>query len=60
VKQRILITARSFRATPGAHLDLLREAGYELVESPYDRPMESHEIAPLLKDAVARFWGWTR
>lgn len=54
---KILITARSFRKTPGRHLDILREAGYELVESPHDRPLTAAEIAPLLTDVDAAILG---
>jgi len=60
VTEKILITARSFRATPGPHLDLLRGARYELVESPHDRPLDAPEIAPLLRDAVGAILGLDR
>ena len=55
--EKILVTARSFRATPGRHLDILREAGYEIVPSPLDRPLEAPEIAPLLADVVGAILG---
>ncbi len=54
---KILITARSFRKTPGRHQDILREAGYELIESPHDRPLTAAEIAPLLADVDAAILG---
>ncbi|MDX1992584.1 MAG: phosphoglycerate dehydrogenase [bacterium] len=45
---RVLITTRSFRAMPGAHQQLLEEAGCEIVNSPVNRPLEAHELADLL------------
>ncbi len=52
MKEKILLTARSFRKIPGPHQDILREAGYQLVESPHDRPLEADELAPLLRDVA--------
>ena len=43
----ILITARSFRATEGPHKQILRDAGYELVERSQNRPLTAAELAPL-------------
>jgi len=45
---KILVTARSFRKVPGPHQQLLKDAGYELLESPHDRPLEPGELASLL------------
>lgn len=53
MKGRILVTARSFRNLEGEHQDLLRRAGYELVFSPYDRPLQPGELIELIGDAVA-------
>lgn len=52
MKEKILLTARSFRKVPGPHQDILREAGYQLVESPHDRPLEADELAPLVRDVA--------
>ena len=43
--EKILVTARAFRKTPGPHQDILRDAGYEIVESQQDRPLEAAELA---------------
>lgn len=45
---KILITARSFRKVPGPHQQILRDAGYLLVESPHDRPLTAPELRSLL------------
>ncbi len=42
---KILVTARSFRKTPGPHKEILRQAGYELVESPNEQPLPAAELA---------------
>ena len=44
---KILVTARSFRQTPGPHQQIMIDAGYELVNSPYDRPLKASELAEL-------------
>ncbi len=56
-KKKVLITTRSFRKTPGAHQDSLREAGCEIVNSPYDRPLEAAELAELLPGIDAAILG---
>jgi len=50
---KILVTARSFRNVEGEHQEILRRAGYELLFSPYDRPLQPHELVELIGDAVA-------
>ncbi len=50
---KILVTARSFRNVEGEHQEILRRAGYEVVFSPYDRPLQPGELAELIGDAVA-------
>lgn len=57
LKGKILVTARSFRQTEGPHQQLLREAGYSLAESPYDRPLDPAELIPLVSDVVAIILG---
>lgn len=57
LKGKILVTARSFRQTQGPHQQLLREAGYSLAESPYDRPLDPAELIPLVSDVVAIILG---
>ncbi|MGV2437320.1 MAG UNVERIFIED_CONTAM: hypothetical protein LVT10_22475 [Anaerolineae bacterium] len=44
MSKRILITPRSFRQMTGTHQDLLRQAGYELVNSPYFAPRYRHRV----------------
>lgn len=56
-KGKILITTRSFRKIAGRHQTILEDAGYELVNSPYDRPMEGHELAALMTDIDAAIVG---
>ncbi len=56
-KGKILITTRSFRKIAGRHQTVLEDAGYELVNSPYDRPMEGHELAALMTDIDAAIVG---
>lgn len=53
MKGKILVTARSFRNLEGEHQDLLRQAGYKLVFSPYDRPLQPGELMELVGDVVA-------
>jgi D-3-phosphoglycerate dehydrogenase len=57
MSKRILITPRSFRQMTGTHQDLLRQAGYELVNSPYSRPATATELAELVADKVAIILG---
>ncbi|MEO1444484.1 MAG: NAD(P)-dependent oxidoreductase, partial [Chloroflexota bacterium] len=45
---KILITTRSFRKTPGQHQQILLDAGYEVVNSPYDRACTAAELAELI------------
>ncbi|MCC6616316.1 MAG: phosphoglycerate dehydrogenase [Anaerolineae bacterium] len=47
---KILVTTRSFRKVPGKHQEVLAEAGYELVNSPQDRPLKANELGALLAD----------
>ncbi|MFB0546874.1 MAG: hydroxyacid dehydrogenase, partial [Anaerolineae bacterium] len=47
---KVLVTARSFRKVPGRHQELLREAGYEIMESPQDRPLREAEMIELIGD----------
>ena len=42
---------------PGAHQDLLRNAGCELINSPMDRPLEAAELADLLQGIDAAILG---
>ncbi len=57
MKGKILVTARSFRATAGPHQQTLLDAGYEIVNSPYERPLEAHELAALITDVVGAILG---
>lgn len=54
---KILVTARSFRKAEGPHKQILRDAGYELVESPNDQPLKSGELGPWLKDVDGAILG---
>ena len=54
---RILVTARSFRKAEGPHKQILRDAGYELVESPNDQPMKAGELRPWLMDVDGAILG---
>jgi D-3-phosphoglycerate dehydrogenase len=54
---KILVTARSFRDTSGPHQRILIDAGYELVNSPYDRPLEAAELAELGADVTGMLLG---
>ena len=57
---KILVTARSFRTTPGRHKDLLEQSGHEIVESPSDRPLTEEELVELIGDmdgAMGMVWG---
>lgn len=46
--KKILVTPRSFRSMAGPHQQMLLDAGYEIVNSPHNRPLEAHELAALL------------
>lgn len=54
---RVLVTTRSFRNMPGAHRDILIEAGCEIVNSPVNRPLEAKELADLLPGIDAAILG---
>lgn len=54
---KILVTARSFRQTPGLHQQILIDAGYELVNSPHDRPLKASELADLGADVTGMLLG---
>lgn len=55
--KKILVTTRSFRKIPGRHQDILTESGYEIVNSPHDRPLEGHELAALMPDIEGAILG---
>lgn len=55
--KKILVTTRSFRKIPGRHQEILAEAGYEIINSPYDRPLEGHELADLMPDIAGAILG---
>lgn len=57
MKGTILVTARSFRDVEGPHQEALRQAGYHLVFSPYNRPLQPDELRPLVRDAVGVILG---
>jgi len=50
---KILITARSFRQTPGDHWKLLQEAGCEVLMPSQDRPLKADEMLALAGDVEA-------
>jgi D-3-phosphoglycerate dehydrogenase len=54
---KILVTARSFRKAEGPHKQILRDAGYELVESPNDQPLKAGELGPWLADVEGAILG---
>lgn len=54
---KILVTTRSFRKVPGRHQQILEEAGYEIVNSPLDRPLEAEELAELMPGVVGAILG---
>lgn len=54
---KILVTARSFRMTPGRHKELLEESGYQVVESPVDRPLKEAEMVELIGDVDGAILG---
>ena len=54
---KILITARSFRNTEGLHKQILRDAGYALVESSNEQPLAAAELARWISDVDAAILG---
>ncbi len=54
---KILITARSFRKTEGPHKQILRDAGYELVDCPNEHPLAAAELAKWIADVDAAILG---
>ena len=54
---RILVTARSFRKTEGPHKQILRDAGYELVECPNEQPLPAAELAEWIADVDGAILG---
>ncbi len=54
---RILITTRSFRKLDDPHKQVLSDAGYEIVNSPYSRPATAEEMTDLLADVDGAILG---
>lgn len=54
---KILVTARSFRKTPGRHKELLEASGYQVVESPFDRPLKEAGMVELIGDVDGAILG---
>ena len=54
---KILVTARSFRQTPGRHKELLEQSGHQVVESPVDRPLKEAEMVELMSDVDGAILG---
>jgi D-3-phosphoglycerate dehydrogenase len=54
---RILVTARSFRKTEGPHKQILRDAGYELVESTNEQPLSAADLIPWITDVDGAILG---
>lgn len=54
---RILVTARSFRKTPGKHHEMLKKANYEVINSPHDRPLAANELLQLIEDVDGAILG---
>jgi len=54
---KILITARSFRKSEGPHKQMLREAGYELVECPNEHPLAAAELVRWIGDVDGAILG---
>jgi len=54
---KILVTARSFRKTPGPHKEILQQAGYELVECPNEHPLPAAELAEWIAGVDAAILG---
>lgn len=57
MSRKSLITARSFRKSEGAHKQILRDAGYELVESANEQPLAAAELAKWLAGAEGAILG---
>jgi D-3-phosphoglycerate dehydrogenase len=54
---KILVTTRSFRQLDGAHQQILRDAGYEIVNSPFSSRANAEQLAPLMVDVDAAILG---
>jgi D-3-phosphoglycerate dehydrogenase len=54
---KILVTARSFRKTPGRHKELLEQSGHQVVESTLDRPLKEAEMVELISDVDGAILG---
>jgi len=54
---KILVTARSFRKTPGRHKELLEQSGHQVVESTLDRPLKEAEVVELISDVDGAILG---
>ncbi|MBC8264268.1 MAG: phosphoglycerate dehydrogenase [Anaerolineales bacterium] len=54
---KVLVTARSFRQTPGRHKELLEQSGHQVVESPLDRPLKEAEMVELISDVDGAILG---
>ena len=54
---KLLITARAFRKSEGPHKELLRAAGYALVESTNEQPLVGDELAQWLGDVDGAILG---
>lgn len=54
---KILVTARSFRKTPGRHKELLEQSDHQVVESPLDRPLKEAEMVELISDVDGAILG---
>ena len=57
MSKKILVSARSFRKSEGPHKQILRDAGYELVESPNEQPLAAPELAKWLAGAEGAILG---
>ena len=55
--EKILITGRSFRLHDGPHRQVLLTAGYELLNSPQDRPLRPAELEPLVDEVIGVILG---
>jgi D-3-phosphoglycerate dehydrogenase len=54
---RVLITTRSFRKLQGPHQQFLRDAGFQIINSPYDRPLTGDELSDLIVGIDAAILG---
>jgi len=54
---KIVVTARSFRQTPGRHKELLEQSGHQVMESPLDRPLKEAEMVELISDVDGAILG---